>query len=564
MAGLTLQHLYDAGAERVAASAQAWLGLAEDLDNTTENLIRGSRELEDVWPAGAAAQAAHRRVAELRAEAGHAYQPCRRIGEALREHADTLRSLQQLLREITAEAAGRGFDVDIATGAVRAPQHVDAGTTAPHVVAQQVNAYVHQLQGVLDRAADLDRRTSAVLAANLPDVQHGFGSLSAPVLAESTIRAQQGRPPQQVHDWWLSLDPEQQEQALADYPALVGALDGVPATDRDTANRTVLERDVTALTERRAAVDDRQRYLLDMADQGRLQEVYPGSMNPVGAAMSELDGLKDQRTGIDGMLAGAADIRDRLADPSQPPAFLLGFSTAGDGRAIVSVGNPDASDNVVTYVPGTMSDLPGVAGDLQRADTMAEDAADYDPSGRSTAAILWLGYDAPDMFGNAGSSSYADHAVDGLQNFQSGLRATHTEGVSHNTVIGHSYGSTTVGYAARDGDGLAANDLIFVGSPGVGVNSAAELHLQGDASNVWGSTAKNDVIHLTGPPGMSDVKRFGEDPSGAGFGGRTFTTADGRWGPVDSVATHSAYWDQDNPSRRAIAYIITGQTTKVD
>lgn len=564
MAGLTLQALYDAGADRVAASSQAWLGMAEDLDNATESLIRGSRDLEDAWPAGPASLAAHGKVAGIRGEASNAYQPCRRIGEALREHADTVRSLQEMLRGITTEAAGAGFDVDIATGTVRAPQHMYAGSTSPHLIGHQVSAYVSQLQGVLDRAADLDRRTCAVLSANLPDVRTGFGSLSAPAIGEAAVQAQRGRPPAEVNAWWQGLTPEQQEQVLADHPALAGALDGVPAADRDTANRTVLSSDITALTDRRNALDDRERYLLSMADQGRLPEIYPDAMNPLGAAAAELDRINDDRAGIDATLTGANTLADRLADPNLPPAYLLGFSSDGDGRAIVSVGDPDVSDNVVTYVPGTMSDLPSVEGDLGRADIMVQDASVYDTSGRSTAAILWLGYDAPDMFPDAGSGSYAGNAVGDLQSFQSGLRATHEGGPSHNTVVGHSYGSTTVGYAARDDGGLAANDLIFVGSPGVGVNSAADLHIEGGAGNVWGSTAKNDIIHLTSVPGMSDVKRFGEDPSGAGFGGRTFSTDDGRWGPVDSVNTHSDYWGQDNASRRNIALIVTGHTDKVD
>jgi hypothetical protein len=77
------------------------------------------------------------------------------------------------------------------------------------------------------------------------------------------------------------------------------------------------------------------------------------------------------------------------------------------------------------------------------------------------------------MIPNAGSSSYATNAVDDLQNIQSGLGATHDGEPSHNTVLGPSYGTTTVGYAARDGNGLAARDLIFVGSPGVGVEPRA-------------------------------------------------------------------------------------------
>ncbi len=556
--GLTLQVLFDTNGDAIAAKAQGWLAMAEALDNATEDLIRGSRDLENVWPLGPAAEAAHRRSAELRAEASNAYQPCQRIGRALREHADTVRHLQSMLRDITAEATAAGFQVDIGAGTVAAPQHMYQQSTAPHVIAQQCSGYLWQLDGLRRQAAELDDRTLTVLNANLPDVHRGFGSLSLPPVSEATLNAQKGRPPADVHAWWDSLTPQQQEQAIHEHPDLVGALDGVPIIDRDTANRTVLDRDIQHLTDRKQSLDARQDYILSMADQGRLQELYPDAMNATGQALAELDDIKTERAGINGTLTGATTVQDRLNDPNKPEAFLIGFSPADDGRAIVSVGNPDTSDNVVTYVPGTTSDLPGIKTDLERADRMAKDADDYGTGG-TTAAVLWLGYDAPDIIPNAGSSAYAANAVHDLQNFESGLRATHDGQPSHNTMIGHSYGTTTVGFAAREGHGLPVNDLIFVGSPGVGVNSAADLHIQGDASNVWSSTASNDVIRFTG---IEDNMRFGENPDNPGFGGRQFTTADGTW--YNPVATHSEYWDQGNPSRRNIAFIVTGQGDRVD
>ncbi|MFD8492808.1 alpha/beta hydrolase [Amycolatopsis sp. NPDC059657] len=47
---------------------------------------------------------------------------------------------------------------------------------------------------------------------------------------------------------------------------------------------------------------------------------------------------------------------------------------------------------------------------------------------------------------------------------------------SHNTTVGHSYGTTVIGHAARD-EHLAVDDIVFVASPGVGVNHASELGL---------------------------------------------------------------------------------------
>jgi Alpha/beta hydrolase len=553
---LTLKLLWDTSPEAIATKSAAWTDMAEDIDNAAEEVIRGSRDIEDVWPSGPAAEAAWKRAAELRAEVSNAYNPCRRIGQALREHADTVRALQEQLRGITASAAEAGFDVDIAAGTVTAPQRMYDETTSPHLVAQQVSGYVGQLQGVLDRAVESDERCATTIGINLPDPRTGFGSLSLRPVSQQDLEGQKGRPPGDVHAWWESLTPEQQEQAIQDHPELVGWLDGVPATDRDVANRITLDRNLDDLTSQRNSVTSREQYLKAMAEQGRLPEVYPDSMNPVGSYLTEMDQLGKQREDLDNRLKGPTDITDRLGDPGKPPALLLGFDPAGDGKAIVSVGDPDTADNVVTYVPGTTADLPGFGTDLNRADTMRNDADQYGDGG-STASVVWLGYDAPDAIPNAVSGDYAEAGAPALRNFQEGLRATHDGPPSHNTIIGHSYGSTTVGYAAKDGH-LAADDLIFVGSPGVGVDQASDLHFDGGSGNVYASTAKHDIISGAG---LDDTMVHGENPDNPGFGGRQFTSADGSfWSPIE---THSQYWDQGNPSRKNIALIVTGQGGQV-
>ncbi|MBE1491765.1 hypothetical protein [Plantactinospora soyae] len=42
-----------------SAAAGRWRDLAEDIDNAAEDLIRGTRDLAQVWPEGPASQAAH-------------------------------------------------------------------------------------------------------------------------------------------------------------------------------------------------------------------------------------------------------------------------------------------------------------------------------------------------------------------------------------------------------------------------------------------------------------------------------------------------------------------------
>lgn len=60
--------------------------------------------------------------------------------------------------------------------------------------------------------------------------------------------------------------------------------------------------------------------------------------------------------------------------------------------------------------------------------------------------------------------------------FMGGLAVTNEHADPHMTAIGHSYGSRTVGAATQQEGGIpGVDDIVFVGSPGVGVDSADEL-----------------------------------------------------------------------------------------
>ncbi|WP_223160763.1 alpha/beta hydrolase, partial [Salinispora cortesiana] len=171
---------------------------------------------------------------------------------------------------------------------------------------------------------------------------------------------------------------------------------------------------------------------------------------------------------------------------------------------------------------------------------------------KRTSAVYWYGYDAPDeILPDAGLDSYAEGGGPVLDTFQSGLRATHDGGIPpHNTVLGHSYGSTVIGHAARGSDSFDADTVVFVGSPGVGVDHASELTgVRPD--QVWATTAKHDII------GRVPDWVHGNDPSELDFGARVFASDPGN--PDDEAATHSAYWNPNNIARKNIALIDTGQ-----
>ncbi|KID28814.1 Alpha/beta hydrolase [Prauserella sp. Am3] len=331
-----------------------------------------------------------------------------------------------------------------------------------------------------------------------------------------------GAAPQQVKAWWDGLSGRQRKALSTEHGDVVGRLDGVPVADRDRANRV-------RFAEQRAE-------LL--------------------ALRTELDEGDDERARIDRIVPGLVAIRRRLEEdpgPGRPGAYLIDFCSDDDGLGVVAIGDPDTADYVVTNVPGCGSGLENMGAELDRSDAVFDRIRQL--SRRTTVSVVtWVGYDAPAHVFAAAGDSYAEDAAALLRDFQDGLRATHRTR-SYNTVIGHSYGSTVAGYAARDGL-LDADALVFVGSPGVGVDTASQLYLPAGAE-VYATTAQHDVIRAT--PDFI----HGRQPIADEFGAVEFESdpgSDGSWFTVGlSTKAHVEYWNMDSASLRNMARIALGR-----
>ncbi|MGW3687133.1 alpha/beta hydrolase [Streptomyces sp. NPDC005125] len=355
--------------------------------------------------------------------------------------------------------------------------------------------------------------------------------------------------------WWSGLTQNQRDRYLAVSPDRIGNLDGIPAATRDTANRENL-RDL----------------------------------------MRKLEGQDDAKSKE--QLAGLREIDRQLKENGkQQPMFLLGIGDEGNGRAIVSYGNPDTSKNVSAYVPGlnTSLDEEFAKNDLKRARDTAIGAQGYD---RSSAAIVWLGYDAPQTPDGLRSLAVVGdgRAVKGgaaYSDFMGGIAATNQNKDPHLTAIGHSYGSRTVGAATQRPGGIqGVDDIVLVGSPGVGVDHAVDLGV--GAGHVFVGAAANDPVTklpsrlqsavgaaglvLAGPAGAylagdladpgDDDLWFGKDPASKTFGASRFPVADGP--PVISShglsgEAHSQYFDpvRDAMSADSIALIVSGHSNRL-
>ncbi|MFB7170936.1 alpha/beta hydrolase [Streptomyces sp. NPDC056254] len=280
----------------------------------------------------------------------------------------------------------------------------------------------------------------------------------------------------------------------------------------------------------------------------------------------------EKRKEIEGGYQGMDAIQKRFdtytSESSRP--YLLGFDGKDMGRAVVAIGNPDTADNVVTYVPGTFAELKSIDGDIGRAERLQAQAEATDPT-KSTASIVWLGYDAPQGIAtDATETKWADNAREPLGNFIQGIEeANHREGGVNQTLLGHSYGSLVVGETMSMHVDLPVDSAIMVGSPGVGVDRAKDLNIPPD--RVFAATADHDLINLAPPVARDPLSPkawwdsfddhtivHGTDPTTEEFGGQVFEVPDGKW-PVEDwemMPAHSQYWD-DKPLR-SLAGIVTG------
>lgn len=559
--------------------------------NVDHQIIKALRQAN----AGEAADAATSQLMKLSENFHYVQVECGLITGALDGFAAEIAAPVQRLKNALTEAQAVGFSIDTGTGAVTYPASgldeetgeafpggTVTGDTGFFSVVHHGGIAVAESQGqagkanphrakameiadsiayAIREASDIDARYSAALsklqAPNRLNVTtklwaDAASDTQAVEAAAKEYLAKQipsDKSAAERHAWWAGLTDEQRTEYKEAFPDVIGNLDGVPSADRNEVNRANLP-----------------------------------------LLIAQLEGKHDGAS--QDKLAGLQGIQNKLDAGSQPPMYLLGVGLEGNGRAIVSYGNPDTARNVSAYVPGLGTKLDGdfADGDVKRAFDTAKGAGKLDPS---TASIVWLGYDAPQS-ADVMSAGDAERGAPAYDSFMSGISATNDNPDPHITAIGHSYGSRLVGAATQVPGGIpGADDIILVGSPGTGVDRAEDLGV--GKNHVWVGAAANDVVtHLpshkeaeygligapAGPLGItigdkiadphSDQLWFGTDPASKAFGANRFSTMPGPGLFHDSltspdVSAHSHYFspDKDRISSQNIAAIVSGHTEKV-
>jgi len=278
----------------------------------------------------------------------------------------------------------------------------------------------------------------------------------------------------------------------------------------------------------------------------------------------ELSKLLNDRQDAIRRATNAQHAADRLADADSKGkgdgVYVLSWDPDGPGQKqgtmAVAFGNPDTAKNIAVCVPGTTATLGPDGFDLDRAANLK---GQMDSAGSGNAAVQWLGYDAPDSLlgSQVVSAKDADDGAPRLVADVDGYRAAADQAGNHQhlTVIGHSYGSTVVGKAGMHG--LAADDIVFVGSPGVGASSADQL--SAGAEHVWAGAARHDPVVQATQGSWFTEDGSSRGPYDSSFGAHQFGAVDGSW----TGDAHSGYYEPGSESLRNLGDIATGHYGQV-
>ncbi|MGC9665216.1 alpha/beta hydrolase [Planosporangium sp. 12N6] len=236
--------------------------------------------------------------------------------------------------------------------------------------------------------------------------------------------------PATVQRFLTAAGPDRQQALAAEYPGVVGNLDGAPPALRYAANQRAMAAAGPPYRGRAG-----QYLLFDPRGQGMVAQVFGD------------------------------------------------LSTAGR-IAVLVPGAGNRAGNFWRGVGGRAFRSPSVQGS-----DLFEAARRYGSDADRFAVVVWLGYDAPDGVDiSAAREDLARAGAEALVRFVAGLTAIRPRATV--ALLGYSYGSTVVGLAARRLPGQVT-DIAAFGSPGMGVDHASEL---GTTARVWAGLSRHDLM----------------------------------------------------------------------
>ncbi|MFD7582011.1 alpha/beta hydrolase [Kitasatospora sp. NPDC059817] len=311
--------------------------------------------------------------------------------------------------------------------------------------------------------------------------------------------------PAEVAAFFAELTPAQQDALAVRHPLVVGNLDGAPVQLRYRANTLALTAELG-------------RELARATDPALTPQDHEQARTRAERYRALLDG--DRRILV-------FDPRDR-----GEVAEVFGDLATARHTAVVVPGSDNDLENF-DRSPGSYGTPAGMARSLHRA------------TDRQSAVIAWTGYTTPVGIGlGAATEDLARAGATRLTRLLDGLAVT-TRPQAPATVFCHSYGSVVCGLARPGPD--QASGVVVLGSPGMGVGSAAALDPR---VPLW-ATARNDSDWIGRVPYVSVLGLgHGADPTAPGFGAHPL--------PATGSEGHAGYFAPGTASLTAFAAIALG------
>ena len=315
--------------------------------------------------------------------------------------------------------------------------------------------------------------------------------------------------PEEVSVWWALLSESEREALINKDPEKYGNLDGIDMASRARANELVLLGPKDASGQHMPGAGLLGQAERDLAE---AEEALNNATKTSVGSPKHLDDLIRKKNDAQDRVDDLRALREQMRDPEVTLVALQPGKPGENVRAALAIGDVDNADHVATLVPGrttncrdSSADNVTYAQNLRRA---AARQGNIDPS--KVATIAWMNYHAPQSGPDARTTTatLAREGADPLRNFATGIRSWRSErGMDvHQSIIPHSYGSTTAGIAMRSIGKDVVDDFAYTGSPGAGVASVGTLGV--DKDHVWVSA----IDHLDWVRGMGPDEDFGRNP----------------------------------------------------
>lgn len=391
------------------------------------------------------------------------------------------RLLQARVDAITATTAG----LDDAEAAVRgwAGAVQDAQTDlnmATKTVMTAKEAYDEAARTAVRRMRQITDDINVIADTFLPDARLTYGQLehastatlftwlenADPARIKAMLTAHRGLArefwnhppdPRVVAAWWAALPAAARTLFTTDAAAIIGNLGGIPYGVRDTANRAQFAADLK---------------------------------NPHLTA--------DQR-------AALRQLQQTLtyAKKHRIPTQIIDYDMAGDSDAgnplmAVAYGNMDTAASSTWMAPGMDYNASKSLASWGRAGVdLYQEQGRVDPE-QTHAVVAWMGYDAPDMWGEAQSSAARAGAVRFAAELDANGMTRASSGVPVSVdVVAHSYGTTMAADALMKTHSKVAS-FTMIGSAGLDrerVPLLSQLHV--NTVNVPGQSGRTPAVFTT-------------------------------------------------------------------